>query len=113
MGSLLRDCRHPAARLKSHEIRPIGCAVSHTLRTQAGQRGRHRYYRLADDEVAHALETVALIAKIRTPWHTAQISPHVLTSACEGRGGQLLEADGHVVGAKSQGIGHLFNAPPD
>lgn len=33
------------------------------------QRGRHRYYRLADDEVAHALEAVALIAERRT--HTA------------------------------------------
>lgn len=30
------------------------------------QRGRHRYYRLADDEVAHALEAVALIAERRT-----------------------------------------------
>lgn len=33
------------------------------------QRGRHRYYRLADDEVAHTLEAVALIAERRT--HTA------------------------------------------
>ena len=33
------------------------------------QRGRHRYYKLADDEVAHALEAVALIAERRT--HTA------------------------------------------
>ena len=33
------------------------------------QRGRHRYYRLADDEVAHALEAIALIAERRT--HTA------------------------------------------
>ncbi len=33
------------------------------------QRERHRYYRLADDEVAHALEAVALIAERRT--HTA------------------------------------------
>ena len=30
------------------------------------QRGRHRYYKLADDEVAHALEAVALIAERRT-----------------------------------------------
>ena len=30
------------------------------------QRGRHRYYRLADDEVAHALEAMALIAERRT-----------------------------------------------
>ena len=33
------------------------------------QRGRHRYYKLADDEVAHALEAVALMAERRT--HTA------------------------------------------
>lgn len=33
------------------------------------QRGRHRYYRLADDEVAHALEALALMAERRT--HTA------------------------------------------
>jgi DNA-binding transcriptional ArsR family regulator len=33
------------------------------------QRGRHRYYRLADDEVAHTLEAVALMAERRT--HTA------------------------------------------
>ena len=30
------------------------------------QRGRHRYFRLADDEVARALEAVALIAERRT-----------------------------------------------
>ena len=30
------------------------------------QRGRHRYYKLADDEVAHALEAVALMAERRT-----------------------------------------------
>jgi len=30
------------------------------------QRGRHRYDKLADDEVAHALEAVALIAERRT-----------------------------------------------
>ena len=33
------------------------------------QRGRHRYYKLADDEVAHALEALALMAERRT--HTA------------------------------------------
>lgn len=30
------------------------------------QRGRHRYFKLADDDVAHALEAVALIAERRT-----------------------------------------------
>lgn len=30
------------------------------------QRGRHRYYRLADDDVAHALEAMALIAERRS-----------------------------------------------
>jgi len=30
------------------------------------QRGRHRYYRLKDDEVAHALEAMALIAERRS-----------------------------------------------
>lgn len=29
------------------------------------QRGRHRYCKLADDEMAHALEAVALIAERR------------------------------------------------
>ena len=38
------------------------------------QRGRHRYFRLADDEVAHALEAVALIAERRTH-DTAWASP--------------------------------------
>lgn len=33
------------------------------------QRGRHRYYKLADDEVAHPLEALALMAERRT--HTA------------------------------------------
>jgi DNA-binding transcriptional ArsR family regulator len=33
------------------------------------QRGRHRYYKLADDEVAHALEALALMAERRP--HTA------------------------------------------
>jgi DNA-binding transcriptional ArsR family regulator len=33
------------------------------------QRGRHRYYKLADDDVAHALEALALMAERRT--HTA------------------------------------------
>ena len=47
--------------LKPHEIRPIGCTVSHTLRAQAGQRcrgdyRRHAYAqaRLPTDEVAYA-----------------------------------------------------------
>jgi DNA-binding transcriptional ArsR family regulator len=30
------------------------------------QRGRHRYFKLTDDEIAHALEAVALIAERRT-----------------------------------------------
>ena len=30
------------------------------------QRGRHRYYKLADDEVAHALEALSLMAERRT-----------------------------------------------
>lgn len=38
------------------------------------QRGRHRYYRLADDEVAHALEAVALMAE-RRPHHAAWANP--------------------------------------
>lgn len=38
------------------------------------QRGRHRYYRLADDEVAHTLEAMALMAERRTH-HAAWANP--------------------------------------
>lgn len=63
-GELARAASVTAATASGH----LGKLMTAEL-VVCEQRGRHRYYRLADDEVAHALEAVALIAERRT--HTA------------------------------------------
>ena len=60
-GELARAASVTAATASAHLAKLLDAEL-----LVCEQRGRHRYYRLADDEVAHALEAVALIAERRT-----------------------------------------------
>ena len=60
-GELARAASVAAATASGHLAKLLDAEL-----VVCEQRGRHRYYRLADDEVAHALEAVALIAERRT-----------------------------------------------
>lgn len=60
-GELARASSVTAATASGHLGKLLGAGL-----VVCEQRGRHRYYRLADDDVAHALEALALIAERRT-----------------------------------------------
>ncbi|MDT8989970.1 helix-turn-helix transcriptional regulator [Curvibacter sp. APW13] len=60
-GELARAASVTAATASGHLVKMLDAQL-----VVCEQRGRHRYYRLADDEVAHALEAMALIAERRS-----------------------------------------------
>lgn len=74
------------------------------------QRGRHRYYKLADDEVVHALEAVALIAERRD--HMAGKLPKALLAHCLQQGWLRRHAGERALEVTPLGRKHLAGLLP-
>jgi DNA-binding transcriptional ArsR family regulator len=71
--SLMDGCERPASELAAVAGVTPATASVHLKKLldggmlTVGQQGRHRYYRIADEAIGHALESVALRRSVRAP----------------------------------------------